>query len=150
MKIAIGSDHRGYELKTKIISFLRKKGHKIRDFGTNSDETCDYPPIAYNVARSVSKDGSQRGVLICMTGLGMVMVANKLPSVRAARCDTVEEAKLTRRHNDSNLLVLSARYVKDKPNQILKSWLVTPFEGGRHRRRVRQIKEIEKKIMKEK
>lgn len=147
MKIAVGSDHRGYELKSKIIAFLKEKGHEIRDFGTDSAESCDYPLIAYNAARSVSKGESERGILICMTGLGMVMAANKVPGVRAARCDTAEEAKMSREHNDANVISLSAKYMKDKAEDILAVWLSTAFLGGRHQRRVDQIRDIEKKTM---
>ena len=146
MKIAIGSDHRGYELKLRLIPFLKKEAHEVKDFGTDSTESCDYPPIAYNVARSVSSGESERGVLICMTGFGMVMAANKVPDVRAARCDTVEEARFAREHNDSNIICLSAKYVKDKPEVILKAWISTSFSGGRHQKRVDQIKEIERKL----
>ena len=145
MKIAIGSDHRGYELKSKLTAALKKEGHEIKDSGTHSAESCDYPPIAYSVADSVSKGESRFGILICMTGLGMVMAANKVKGVRAARCDTAEEAKLTRQHNDSNVLALSSKYVKDDPAGIVKAYLLTDFEGGRHKKRVDQIIDIERK-----
>ena len=146
MKIAIGSDHRGYELKSRLIGFLKKEGHEVRDFGTGSTESCDYPLIGYNAARSVSSGESEKGILICMTGFGMVMVANKVPGIRAARCDTSEEAKLSREHNNSNVLSLSAEYAKDKPEDIIKAWLSASFAGGRHQKRVDQIKDIENKI----
>lgn len=150
MKIAIGSDHRGYELKSKLVLFLKEEGHEVKDFGADSVESCDYPPIAYNVAQAVSSGKAERGILICMTGLGMVMAANKVPGVRAARCDTVEEAKLTREHNDCNVLSIAAKYIKDKPEEIITSWLATPFAGGRHQKRVDQIKEIEEKVKRRK
>ncbi len=148
MKFSIGSDHRGYELKSKLVSFLKKEGNSVKDFGTGSTESCDYPPIAYKVAESVSKKAADTGILICMTGLGMVMAANKVPGVRAARCDTAEEAKFTRLHNDANVLCLSAKYIKDSPEEIIKIWIETTFEGGRHQKRVDGIKDIEKKTMK--
>jgi len=145
MKIAIGSDHRGYELKIKLISFLKEKGHEVKDLGTNSQESCDYPMIGYNVAKSVSSGESEKGILICMTGLGMVIVANKVKKVRAVRCDTSEEAKMSREHNDSNILSLAAKYIKDKPKEIVETWLSTAFIGGRHQKRIDQIKDIENK-----
>jgi len=145
MKIVIGSDHRGVELKAKLVAFLKREGHEVEDVGTKSSESCDYPLIAYEVAKAVSKKEAERGILICMTGLGMVMAANKVPGIRAARCDTVEEAVLTREHNDANVLSISAKYVKDKPEEIVKKWLATKFAGGRHKRRIDQIEEIEEK-----
>ena len=143
MKIAIGSDHRGYELKSKIIPFLKNEGHEVLDVGTNSSESCDYPMIAHDVSQSVSSGKADRGVLICMSGLGMVMAANKVAKIRAAKCDTAEEARLAREHNDPNVLSLSAKFARDKHEEILKAWLKTSFAGGRHQRRVDQISDIE-------
>lgn len=148
MKIAIGADHRGFELKSKLILFLKREGHDVIDFGTDSGESCDYPVIGYNVARSVARNESQRGILICMSGIGMSIVANKVPGVRAAMCDTKVDAELSREHNDANVIIISAAYVKDKPEEILKVWFKTDITEERHRRRVNQIKDIEKKIFK--
>ena len=148
MKIAIGADHRGYELKSKLIPFLKREGHEVVDYGTDSSEPCDYPVIGYNVAKSLAKGGSDRGILICMSGIGMSIVANKVPGVRAAMCDTKENAELSREHNDANVIIISAKYIKDSPEDVLKIWLKTNITEGRHKRRVDQIREIEQKILK--
>ena len=148
MKIAIGADHRGFELKSKLISFLKDEGHTVKDYGTDSAEACDYPIIGYNVAKSVSKGESERGILICMSGIGMSIIANKVPGTRAAMCDTAVDAELSREHNDANVIIISAKYVQDSPKDILKIWLKTEAGGERHKRRVDQIKDIEKKILK--
>jgi RpiB/LacA/LacB family sugar-phosphate isomerase len=148
MKIAVGADHRGYKLKSKLAAFLKDEGHQVLDMGTDSTEPCDYPPIGYNVAKSVAKKESDRGVLICMSGIGMSIVANKVPGVRAAMCDTAVEAGLSREHNDSNVIIISAKYVKDKPEDILRSWFESSITEERHKRRVSQIIDIENKILK--
>ncbi|MBL7069641.1 MAG: ribose 5-phosphate isomerase B [Candidatus Omnitrophica bacterium] len=148
MKIAIGADHRGFELKNRLTMFLKAEGHEVRDFGTDSAEPCDYPIIGYNVARSVSKGESEKGVLICMSGIGMSIIANKVPGARAAICDTKTDAELSREHNDANVIIISAKYVKDNPQDILKAWFKVRIKEERHKRRVDQIKEIERKILK--
>jgi len=148
MKIAIGADHRGFELKEKLKIFLKGEGHEVRDFGTDSAESCDYPIIGYNVARSVSKGESERGILICMSGIGMSVIANKVPGARAAICATETEAELSREHNDVNVIIISSNYVKDNPHAILKTWFKARIEEERHKRRVNQIKKIEEKILK--
>ena len=148
MKIAIGADHRGFELKGKLVAFLKKAGYEVMDFGTDSTQSCDYPMIGYNVAKSVSKGESDRGVLICMSGIGMSIVANKVPGARAAICDTKTDAELSREHNDINVIIMSAKYVKDNPEDILKTWFAAEITEGRHKRRVDQIKEIETRIAK--
>ncbi|MDB4349404.1 ribose 5-phosphate isomerase B [Omnitrophica bacterium] len=148
MRVAIGADHRGYELKSKLIPFLKSEGHEVIDFGTNSGESCDYPAIGYNVARSLSKGESQRGILICMSGIGMSIIANKAPGVRAAICDSTCDAELSREHNDANVIIISSKYVKDKPEDILRTWFNTDITEERHKRRVSQIIDIEKKILK--
>jgi RpiB/LacA/LacB family sugar-phosphate isomerase len=147
MKIAIGADHRGFELKSRLAEFLKKEGHAVLDLGTDSTEPCDYPAIGYNVAKSVSKGASDRGILICMSGIGMSIIANKVPGVRAAMCDTKVDAELSREHNDANVIIISAKYVKDKPEDILRVWFKTEIAEERHKRRVEQIKEIEQKIL---
>ena len=149
MKIAIGADHRGFELKSKLIPFLKKEGYEVADFGIDSKESCDYPFIGYNVADSVSKKKADRGILICMSGMGMSIVANKVPGVRAAICDTKDDARTSREHNDANVIIISAKYVKDKPEEILKVWFEAGIAEERHKRRIGQIRDIEKKILKE-
>jgi len=148
MKIAIGADHRGYELKQRLIEFMKKERHEVIDCGTNSVEPCDYPPIAYEVGRAVSKGRADRGILICMSGIGMSIMANKVPGVRAAMCDTVDCARLSREHNDANIIIISSKYVQDKPEEMLKAFFTTDMTAERHKKRVDQIKEIEQKILK--
>ena len=147
MKIAIGADHGGFYLKEALIRFLRKKGHTVRDFGAFSGESCDYPPIGREVARSVAGKKFARGIVICKTGIGMSMAANKVRGARAALCDRVDIARSSRLHNDANVLVLAATIVDaSKAKKIVSAWISTPSLGGRHRRRVNQIKETEKWI----
>lgn len=148
MKIAIGADHRGFELKSKLTPFLKKEGHEVLDFGTDSSQPCDYPIIGYKVAKSVSKNEAERGILICMSGIGMSIIANKVPAVRAAICDTKKDAELSREHNDTNIIIISAKYVKEDPKDILRTWLKSEMKEERHKRRVNQIKDIEDKILK--
>lgn len=145
MKIAIGADHGGYGLKKDLIKFLKKKGHRIKDFGTFSEENCDYPLIGYEVAKAVSKNKFSRGILICKTGIGMSIVANKVKGARAALCDRLDIARSSRLHNDANILILAANIVSNvKSKKIVRVWLSTAALGGRHRRRVGQIKKIER------
>jgi len=147
VKIAIGADHRGFELKSKLISFLKDEGHAVKDYGTDSTKACDYPIIGYNVAKSVAKKESERGVLICMSGIGMSIIANKVPRTRAAMCNTIVDAQLSREHNDANVIIISSKYVQDNPRDILKIWLKTEAGEERHKKRVNQIKDIENKIL---
>ncbi len=147
MKIAIGSDHGGYELKGKIIEFLKDEGYKIEDFGTHSKESCDYPMIGFEVAKAVSNGHADRGILLCKTGVGMAIIANKLHGVRAAACYDKDIAKSSREHNDCNVIVLAANYTDFKTSRnILKVWLKAQHAGERHARRVKQIKDIESKL----
>ena len=147
MKIAIGSDHGGYELKGKLIEFLKAEGYEIRDFGTHSKESCDYPLIGFEVARAVSDGVADRGVLICKTGVGMAIVANKLHGVRAAACYDEEIAKSCREQTDCNTIVLAADYTDLKnAKKFVKIWLAAELAGERHERRVKQIKDIESKL----
>lgn len=146
-KIIIGSDHGGYRLKEKIKAFLESKGYRVKDVGCFNREPCDYPEYAYQVAHLVSSGNSSRGVLICKSGIGNSIVANKLPGVRAALCYNLKAAKLSRRHNDANILILGALFVKEAlAKRIVSLWLKTEFEGGRHLRRVKEIKKIEDDI----
>jgi ribose 5-phosphate isomerase B len=138
--IPIASDHAGFELKQKLAGALRDLGYVVQDLGTMSDQSTDYPDFAHPLAKEVSSGEAKRGVLLCGTGLGMSYVANRYPHVRAAVAWTPEVAALARQHNDANVLVLPARFVTEEQGKaILKTWLDTPFEGGRHERRVEKI-----------
>ena len=144
MRIIIGADHGGYKLKGTLIKFLRSKGHTVKDMGTFSEEPCDYPMIGYETAKLVGAKSYPRGILICKTGIGMSMVANKVRGVRAALCDRLDIARSSREHNDSNVLVFAANIVTGgKAKKILDVWLKTKHLGGRHARRVNEIKKIE-------
>lgn len=145
MKIAIGSDHRGYHLKEKITGILRTKGHDVLDEGTNADESVDYPDFAALVAGKVSDGNVDRGILICGTGIGMSIAANKFPGVRAAPCTDEVTVEISRRHNDLNILCLPADMISPRTvERMVELWMDTDFEGGRHSRRVEKIAEIEK------
>lgn len=147
MKIAIGSDHGGYELKDQLVEFLNKEKYDVKDFGTHSKDSCDYPIIGFEVAKAVADGRADRGVLICKTGVGMAIIANKLHNVRAAACYDVDIARSCREHNDCNVIVLAASYTDLKgAKEILKAWLAAQHLGERHARRVKQIKEIETKL----
>ena len=147
MKIVIGSDHGGYELKSKITEFLKEEKYSVQDLGTHSKESCDYPMIGFEVAKVISQGKADRGILICKTGVGMVIIANKLHGVRAAACYDTGIAKSSREHNDCNIAVLAADYTDfKKAKEILKIWLATEHAGERHMRRVKQIKEIDSKL----
>ncbi len=149
LQIAVGTDHGGFELKPILIRGLKAAGHRVLDLGTYSPEPCDYPLIGSRVARAVSQARADRGVLLCKSGNGMAIVANKFPRVRAAVCQTVPLAKHSREHNDTNVLVLGAdRTTSKKATAILEAWLATPFAGGRHARRVRQIAALERRLYK--
>ena len=138
--ILIAADHAGVELKEKLGAELRKLGFAVRDLGTQSKESTDYPDYAHPLAKEVSEGKAKRGVLLCGTGLGMSYVANRYPNVRAAVTWSPEVAELAKSHNDANVLVLPARFVTDEEaKKILRTWLETPFEGGRHERRVEKI-----------
>ncbi len=147
MKIAIGSDHGGFKLKQQVVKFLKSSKYVTKDFGTNSENSCDYPLIAYKVAKSVANKSSHRGILICKTGIGNCIVANKIKGIRAALCYNIKAAKLSRKHNDSNILVLGALFTNiAKAKKIIEVWLNAEFEGGRHLRRVKQIERIEESV----
>ncbi|MDP8246988.1 MAG: ribose 5-phosphate isomerase B [Candidatus Tritonobacter lacicola] len=146
MKIAIGSDHGGYGLKEEIKRKLEEKGIEILDCGCFSEESCDYPDFAEKVARAVGSGEVERGILVCKTGIGMAIAANKVTGVRAANCRTVDDARLSRQHNDSNVLALGAGVVDPaRAKEIVDTWLETPFEGGRHQKRVDKISGMEKR-----
>jgi ribose 5-phosphate isomerase B len=139
-EILIAADHAGFELKQKLEAELKKLGYAVKDFGTNSTESTDYADYAHPLAKDISDGKHKRGILLCGTGLGMSYVANRYPHVRGAVAWEPEVAELSRKHNDSNVLILPARFVTEgKAKEILKAWLDAPFEGGRHERRVIKI-----------
>ena len=147
--IAIGADHGGYKLKEEIKRYLDEKEIAYKDFGTYSEERVDYPEIAKEVSKAVQSKKCDKGILICRSGYGMAMVANKFKGIRSAPCFIEEAAKYSRMHNDSNVLALGADYVTvNKAICILRMWLATEFEGGRHAERLKLIEEIEKENMK--
>jgi ribose 5-phosphate isomerase B len=144
MKLVIASDHAGLQLKTELVGALGKRGVEVVDLGTHSGDSVDYPDFASKVARAVGKGEFDRGVLICGTGIGMSIVANKHRGVRAALCTTEFEARMARAHNDANVLCLGQRVVGAGLAQgILDAFLEQPFEGGRHERRVQKIRDAE-------
>jgi ribose 5-phosphate isomerase B len=146
MKIAVASDHRGFEVKDRIVSFLSELQHECHDFGTSSAEVCDYPDYAAVAAQAVSEGRMDRAILICCSGIGMCIVANKFKGVRAALCHDDLAAEMSRRHNDSNVLCLSADLLSDRlASRMIELWLETPFEGGRHTRRIDKIAGYEAK-----
>ena len=144
MKIAIGSDHRGYRAKQRLVPILRQFGHEVTDVGPQGDESVDYPDFAFAVALAVGEGRAERGVLICGTGIGMCIAANKVPGVRAAPCHDSITAEMSRRHNDANVLCLSADLLGEELiDRMVRIWLETAFEGGRHARRVEKIERYE-------
>ena len=146
MKIFIGADHRGFPLKKKVFAHLAALGHQVTDVGTSVEGMdCDYPPISKDVALRVVKTAESRGILLCMTGIGHSIAANKVPGAYAALCYNTQAARFARQHNNANVLVLGAKFVaRDDIKDIIVTWLGTEFEGGRHARRVKQIRQIEK------
>lgn len=147
MKIAIGSDHAGFGLKEDVIGLLKRLDHEIIDCGTYNTESVDYPDFGEKVSKMVSAGEVERGILICGTGIGMSMVANKFPNVRAALCNDLFSAKMSRLHNDANILVLGGRIIgKDLASEIVRTWMSTAFEGDRHMRRLNKIKKIEETL----
>jgi ribose 5-phosphate isomerase B len=144
MKIAIGCDHRGFGVKTKLMELVARLGHEVTDAGSFSTDSCDYPDIAAAVARKVSTGEVDRGILLCGSGIGMCIAANKIPGVRAAPCHDDLSAEMSRRHNDLNVLCLSADMLGERLiDRLVEVWLSTPFEGGRHSRRIEKINELE-------
>jgi ribose 5-phosphate isomerase B len=140
MKIALGSDHRGFDVKRRIVSVLQQLGHEVVDLGPQAAESVDYPDYAFQVAQAVGTNRVERGILICGTGIGMCIAANKVYGVRAAPCHDSITAEMSRRHNDANILCLSADLLGDELiDRMLRIWLDTSFEGGRHARRVEKI-----------
>lgn len=145
MKVAIGADHAGFELKEKISKLLADQGIEVVDEGTHSVDSVDYPDYARKVAETVARSEAQRGILVCGSGIGMAMAANKVHGVRAAHVTSEQEARLSREHNDANVLTLGARFLDDgTAARIVDTFLNARFDGGRHQRRVEKISEIER------
>ena len=144
MKVAIGCDHKGYDFKERIKAILKRLGHEVTDFGTNGTDSVDYPDFGLKVAHAVADRSADRGITICWTGNGMNMAANKVKGVRAGMALLPEMAYLTRLHNDANVLTLAGKYTaEDKLEEIVKLFLETEFEGGRHLSRLEKIKQQE-------
>ena len=144
MKIAIGSDHRGFEVKRRLVPFLQNLGHEVLDVGPSSTESVDYPDYAFQVGQAVSQGQVERGILVCGTGIGMCIAANKVPGVRAAPCHDSITAEMSRAHNNANVLCLSADLLGEELiERMIRIWLDTNFAGGRHARRVDKIGRFE-------
>ncbi len=147
LTVAIGADHGGFALKARLRPVLERLGCVVADLGTHSPARCDYPLVGYRVAAAVAAGRFDRGILICKSGIGISIVANKVPGIRAALCEDVATACLSRAHNDANILVLGAERISSvRARAIVEAWCAAPFEGGRHARRVHQIAAIERKI----
>lgn len=145
MKIVVGNDHRGVAMKQRIVGLLSELGHEVADVGATGPASTDYPDSAIQVAEAVGAGRADRGVLVCATGHGMCIAANKVPGVRAANCRDRVDAELSRRHNDANVLCLSADLIGEElTERIVRAWLTTEFEGGRHARRLEKIVAYEK------
>ena len=146
--IALGADHAGWELKEALKVWLIESGHQILDFGTHSPDSVDYPDYALEVAESVASGKAERGLLVCGTGIGMAMTANKVPGIRAALCSDPFMARMSREHNDANVLTLGGRLMDGELGlEILQMWLGTEFAGGRHERRLAKIAQIESRFL---
>ena len=145
-KIVIANDHRGVQLKNEIVQYLKSKGYQVEDLGTNSDQSVDYPDFAQKAAEAVSKGKVERGIVICHSGIGVSVTANKVKGVRAALCQTEEQGELAKRHTNANILALPAGFISaDQAKKITAKWLDAKFEGGRHEDRLKKIKSIEDK-----
>ena len=148
MKIAIGADHRGYQTKEKIKTMLKAQGHEVLDCGMDSPASSDYPDAAYPTCKALIEDGYDVGILLCGSGIGMSITANKVRGIRAALCHDELTAGMSRRHNNANILCLPADLVGEElTRRIVETWLNTEFEGGRHERRVNKIIEYENKMI---
>ena len=148
MTIGIGSDHAGFKLKSLILEYFESEGIQYQDFGTNSTESVDYPDFIFLVAQAVAEKKVDSGIVICGSGIGASIVANKIKGIRAARCENEYVARFSRRHNDANVLALGERVLgSDLALSIVKEWLSTGFDGGRHQRRLDKISELESKTL---
>lgn len=144
MRIGIGNDHSGVEMKREIVKFLQEQGHEVVNYGTDESTRCDYPVYGEKVGRAVVAGDVEKGILICGTGLGISLAANKVRGIRAVVCSEPCTARLSRQHNDANVLAFGARIIGlEMAKMIVDTWLATEFEGGRHQRRVDRIMEIE-------
>ena len=144
MKIAIGSDHGGYDLKEQVKTWLQEMGHEVEDFGCHGKESCDYPDFGAAAARAVASGACEKGVVICTTGIGISITANKVRGIRCALCGDPWSAEMTRRHNDANMLAMGAGVVGPLlARRIVETFLTTEFEGGRHQRRIDKIAAVE-------
>ena len=144
MKIAIGSDHRGFLLKEELKNYINKLGFDVKDFGCHDEDTCDYPDTASDVANKVSQGHFDRGILICASGCGMNIVANKFPNIRAVIANDVNIATVSRAHNDTNVITIGSKYVSsDVAKNIVELWLTSDYEGERHEGRLNKLKQIE-------
>ena len=142
--VALGADHAGFPLKQQLKAWLVAEGHTVVDVGTHSTDSVDYPDFAEAVARAVSGGEAQCGVLVCGTGIGMAIAANKMPGIRAGVCADVDTARLSRQHNDLNVLALAGRTTPyEHASALVRAWLETPFDGGRHERRLAKIADLE-------
>ena len=146
--VIIGCDHAAFPLKEKVKAFLVENGIEVKDVGTTSEDSVDYPDFGMRVAADVSNGAYKRGILLCGTGLGMSMVANKFPHVRAALCNDLFSAVMSRRHNNANILVMGGRVIGEAlAKEVVKAWLETPFEGGRHQKRIELFDSLKNPIM---
>lgn len=143
MQVSIGSDHRGIQQRQAVARAIESSGNIVDDCGTHTEESCDYPDIAAEVARRVGRGDSDRGILLCGTGIGVSIVANKINGVRAALCCDIDAALLSRQHNNANVLCLAASKSDEELESIVKAWLAEDFEGGRHERRVNKMMDLE-------
>jgi len=149
MQIGLACDHAGFELKEELKAFLKSLGVKAIDMGTFNEDSVDYPDFGVLVTEKVSRGELEKGILICGTGIGMSMVANKFPRIRAAVANDLYSSRCSREHNDANILIIGGRIVgKDLAKEIVKVWLETPFAGGRHKRRIEKIEALEKEKFK--
>lgn len=146
MKVAIGSDHAGFKLKEQLKAFLNQKGFEVLDKGCQSDESCDYPDFGEAVALEVANNNCDFGCIICGTGIGISIAANKIPGIRAALCISKEMAHYAKAHNNANIIAIGARInLLDPPEEILETFIKSNFEGGRHEKRINKIKNIEER-----
>jgi len=149
MQIGLACDHAGFELKEELKTFLKSLGVKAIDMGTFNEDSVDYPDFGVLVAEKVSQGELEKGILICGTGIGMSMVANKFPRIRAAVANDLYSSRCSREHNDANILIVGGRIVgKELAKEIVKVWLETPFAGGKHKRRIEKIEALEKEKFK--
>ena len=140
MKIAVACDHGGFRLKNVLVEYLKDNGYEVEDFGTNSEDSCDYPDYAGKAAKAVASGACDKGVVVCGTGIGVSITANKVNGIRCALCHDVFSAKATRAHNDSNMIAMGQRVIGEGlALEILKAWLSTEFEGGRHVQRIEKM-----------